>query len=103
MERLRGVEWNPRYRRYAAAHGRTPADQLKHDDNGKGGKMLPFIVWMHGAWDAFDDAHGISVRASIDVRRLQRFAVLRARGMSPPDPQAAFDAWLATWEGWVPK
>jgi len=40
-------EWNPRFRAYANAQGRTPAEQLDHDREAwPGGHMTGYILWM---------------------------------------------------------
>lgn len=38
--------WNPRYVAYAMSNGRTPAQQLAHDE-GKPGSMVGFICWIN--------------------------------------------------------
>lgn len=42
------MDWNERYRLYAAANGCGPEQMLKADDNRwVGGKMTGFMLWMH--------------------------------------------------------
>lgn len=45
MRRIRkGEKWNPRFVAYAKAHGRTPKQQVEHDEH----KMHEFMIWMNG-------------------------------------------------------
>lgn len=42
-------EWNPRFLAFARVHGRTPVEQLAHDDERwPGGRMAGFITWLGG-------------------------------------------------------
>lgn len=45
--------WNPRYTLYARSQGRTPEQQLKHDQEVPGASMFPFIEWNNDQWRAF--------------------------------------------------
>jgi len=40
------TEFNHRYVAYAAAHGRTPAEQLNRDHH----KMHEYIIWIQAQW-----------------------------------------------------
>lgn len=51
-------KWNPRYVWFAKAHGRTPQDQMKHDESAwPGGIMTGFVLWMSLAEEEFRKAH----------------------------------------------
>lgn len=51
-------QFQPYFVAFAAAHGRTPAEQARVDDRRRTGKMLPFVQWMRGRWTEFDEIHG---------------------------------------------
>ncbi len=72
------VPVQPYYAAYAAAHGRTPAEQLAHDTaHWPGGRMTGFLLWMSEQWAAFDAEHGH-----------------RPNRTRPPEEHAQFAAWL---------
>jgi hypothetical protein len=75
-------KWNPRFVAYAMAHGRTPEEQLAHDEVAwPGGKMCGFLLWSSRkieAWRA-------SLPAGTDMRGRQPVG---------PEMHAAYDAWL---------
>jgi hypothetical protein len=86
---------NPRYLAYCRAHGHTwQEQQVLDEENWPGGRAVGFILWISAAWQAFDQAHGISIKQSLDTRRLRRWDVFRPHKI---DPQVAFDMWLATY------
>jgi hypothetical protein len=44
-------DWGHRYAAYAAAHGRSPEDQLAHDrENLPGGTMAGYLLWIRVKW-----------------------------------------------------
>lgn len=60
-------KWNPRYRAYTEASGRTPEEQLEHDtEEYPGGCMAGFLIWISNQWSLwwtqnkhrFPNAHG---------------------------------------------
>lgn len=73
-------KWNPRFVRYAEAHGRTPEQMLEHDREAwPGGKMVGFMLWIQGRWSEWRAANR-----------------LRANDVLGPADHAAFDEWLRT-------
>jgi hypothetical protein len=89
-------DYNPRYLRYAANHGRGPIEMSAHDDEAwPGGRMVGFMLWISAAWQAFDAANGIR-RGSYN--ELIRGDVARRAGFA--DAHAMFDQqFLATYTG----
>lgn len=71
---------NPRYVRYAEAHGRTPDEMLKADViEWPGGSMCGFMLWMNEQWRKFCMLHHVS-----NTRELR---------LKIDDADAKFDAW----------
>jgi len=69
--------WDPRYRAYAAAHGKTPEAMLDADaEQWPWDKMTGFAQWIRWAWQAWDSTH-----PDVDHHRGEA-------------EQAAFTAWL---------
>lgn len=56
------TDYQPRYVAYARAHGRTPDEQLAHDeDRWPGGCMTGFICWIGERWQEWRRENGISL------------------------------------------
>lgn len=69
---------NPRWVAYAAAHDRTPEDQLAHDrERWPGGVMAGFTCWIQAQWQAWRQMHG-----------------RRAHCHLTPEDHASFDAFI---------
>lgn len=89
-------DYNPRYLRYAANHGRGPIEQSAHDEVAwPGGRAVGFMLWIGAAWQAFDLANGI--RGDAGSRQLKRYGVARRAGFA--DDHAMFDKFLVTYNG----
>jgi len=95
-------KWNPRYVRYAEAHGLTPGEQLAHDD----GTMCEFVVWnvgMLARWRnqlprEYGSLCGVARGHSVYVDGRDE----KGRGCLPaivdlctPEAHAAYNEWLA--------
>jgi len=79
--------WNPRFLCYAAAHGRTPEQQLVHDlEEWPGAKMLGFVLWNSARIREF---HQVNPRAFYRADLIAGPMVLL--------DHHAYDTWLTTW------
>lgn len=73
--------WNPRFVRYAFAHGREPESQIEHDrTHWEGGCMLGFILWNTNEWRVF----------GVDTNRPRGWENFKFS-----DVHRDYDAWLA--------
>lgn len=73
---------NPRYARYAEAHGRTP-DEMHEADviDWPGGSMCGFMLWMGEQWATFCRIHDV-----LNTRELRL-------KLGSEETDAQFDAW----------
>ncbi len=72
------MSWNPRYLAYARAHGLDPDNMLARDAEAwPGGKMIGFMLWISGHWQAWRKEHGY-----------------RPDDVLSPADNADFDAWI---------
>ena len=68
-------QYQPRYLAYCAAHGRTPDEQMAHDEEEwPGGVMVGFMLWISQQWERFERE---TKTAKLD-----------------PERQVRFDAWI---------
>lgn len=75
--------YNPRYARYAEAHGRTPEEMLKADViEWPGGSMCGFMLWMNEKWAKFCRLHNV-----LNTRELR---------LKLDEVDTKFDEWLGT-------
>lgn len=84
---------NPRYVAYCKSQGRTPDDQLKHDEEKyPGGSMTGFILWTNEKWNEFGEK---MIRDRKIPSKLEGHSLSEHLGLClGADKHRLFDSWL---------